>query len=130
MSSDPITIPARSHVAMRSVAGAARPPADPILAAERRRLLADVLALELRLAIIDDRFDRLACRPEAPYREWRRDTVDRAEALAARASRLAAAGALTVGDRSRAGALLVGLRERIARLDARHAAYQRRLRTA
>ncbi|UOE42902.1 hypothetical protein [Agromyces larvae] len=130
MRSDPSTIPARSHVAVRAAVGAAHPPLDPVLAAERRRLHADVQALELRVAIIDDRFDRLACRPDGPYREWRRDTVDRADALAGRAKRLAAAGALTVGDRSRAGALLVALRERIARLDARHAAYERRTRPA
>ncbi|GAA1814495.1 hypothetical protein [Agromyces neolithicus] len=63
------------------------PPAPPAAKhhVDRPTFFADVKALELRLAIIDDRFERLACRPEEVYQDWRRDTVTKIRALAVRA---------------------------------------------
>ena len=62
--------------------------------ADRARLLDDVQDLELRLAIIDDRFERLAARPDDQYRGWRADLVGRIRTTATRAAGLDARGAL------------------------------------
>lgn len=90
---------------------------------DRPQFYADVQALELRLAIIDDRFDRLAARPDDAYQAWRRDTVTRLRSLADRAGVLDAAGALEPHRRRHVVALLTVLRRRIAQLDERHARY-------
>ncbi|UOQ88067.1 hypothetical protein MUN74_12270 [Agromyces endophyticus] len=95
--------------------------------AARRRLdqakfTTDVKDLELRLAIIDDRFERLATRPEDLYDDWRRDTVGRIRALAQQARRLEESGALEPHLRDRVAALLLTLRHRLGALDARRTA--------
>lgn len=93
---------------------------------DRQQFRIDVQALELRVAIIDDRFDRLAARPDDAYQEWRRDTVRRLRSVASRASQLEQAGALDESHRRRIAATLTVLRQRIAQLDLRHATYRDR----
>ena len=93
---------------------------------DRPRFLADINDLELRLAIIDDRFERLASRSDDAYQGWRRDTVTKARELALRARALEDAGDLEVHHRRRVAALLVTLRSRVGALDARHAAFMDR----
>ncbi|QAY72998.1 hypothetical protein ET445_06210 [Agromyces protaetiae] len=94
---------------------ASRPPA-----AERRRFLSEIGELELRLAVIDDRFEALARRAGEAYGIWRGDTLGRAQRLASRAAQLERAGCLAPGERQRVAALLVTLRKRIEALDLRH----------
>ncbi|MFE6965517.1 hypothetical protein ACFVAJ_10400 [Agromyces sp. NPDC057679] len=89
---------------------------------EHSRFFADVNELELRLAIIDDRFERLAARPDEPYQAWRRDLVGRIRSLAQKAGDLEAALVLESHHRDRVAALLLTLRHRLGVLDARHAA--------
>jgi hypothetical protein len=98
-------------------------PADHV---DRTQFFADVRALELRLAIIDDRFDRLAARPDDAYRDWRRDTVTRLRSVADRAGVLDANGILETHQRRHVAAILTVLRRRIAQLDARHGTYRDR----
>ncbi|WP_136709628.1 hypothetical protein [Agromyces sp. H66] len=93
---------------------------------DRPQFFADVQALELRLAIIDDRFERLAARSDDAYRAWRRDTVTRLRSLADRAGALEAAGALDPHRRRHVAAILTLLRQRIVQLDERHARYRDR----
>ncbi|GAA1789459.1 hypothetical protein [Agromyces lapidis] len=96
---------------------------------ERTRFLSDVKELELRLAIFDDRFERLAARPDEPYQAWRRDLVGRIRSLAQKAADLEAAALLEPHHRDRVAALLLTLRHRLEALDARHAAlFERRRR--
>lgn len=90
------------------------------------RFAADVEELELRLAIIDDRFDRLAARPDELYQSWRRDLVGRIRSLAQKAGDLEAAESLEPHRRDRVAALLLTLRHRLGALDARHAALRER----
>ncbi|GAA1511106.1 hypothetical protein BJ978_001556 [Agromyces terreus] len=94
--------------------------------AERDRFLADLGDLELRLAIIDDRFERLASRPAAMFRSFRDDTVNRVRAIASRAAQLERRGVLTPQHRSRAAALCIALKHRVGCLDARHAQHHPR----
>lgn len=107
---------ARVHAALRT----GGIPADRI---DRAQFFDDVQALELRLAIIDDRFERLAARPDDAYQAWRRDTVARVRSLADRAGALDAGGALDPHRRRHVVALLTLLRRRIVQLDERHARY-------
>lgn len=93
---------------------------------DRPQFFADVQALELRLAIIDDRFDRLAARPDDAYQAWRRDTVSRLRSVADRAGTLEAAGVLEPHRRRHVAAVLTVLRRRLAQLDERHAMYRDR----
>lgn len=93
---------------------------------DRPQFFADVQALELRLAIIDDRFERLAARPEDAYRAFRRDTVSRLRSVADRAGVLEAAGTLEPHRRRHVAAVLTLLRQRIVQLDERHARYRDR----
>jgi hypothetical protein len=111
MKSDPHTT--------RAAASDAPPAASGL---ERRRFVADLNALELRLAIIDDRFERLAARPERDYREWRADTVARMRALAEQAGRLQRAASLQASQRDRVAAVLATLRHRLAAIERRRAA--------
>lgn len=98
-------------------------PHQPVEHIDRTQFLDDLQALELRLAIIDDRFERLAARPDDAYQAWRRDTVTRLRSLADRASALDTAGALDPHRRRHVAALLTMLRRRIVELDERHARY-------
>lgn len=95
----------------------------PVDQIDRAQFLDDMQALELRLAIIDDRFERLAARPDDAYQAWRRDTVARVRSLAERAGALEAGGALDAQRRRHVAALLTMLRRRIVQLDERHARY-------
>lgn len=90
---------------------------------DRAGFFDDLRALELRLAIIDDRHDRLARRAEAAYQTWRRDTVARLQSLAARAGRLQAADDLPAHHARRVGAVLSSVRGRVESLDVAHAEY-------
>ncbi|MFF2494192.1 hypothetical protein [Agromyces sp. NPDC058064] len=96
---------------------------------EHSRFFAEVKELELRLAIIDDRFERLAARPDEPYQAWRRDLVARIRSLAAKAGDLEAALLLEAHHRDRVAALLLTLRHRLGVLDARHRALHERRRS-
>src|SRR5688572_7077750 len=96
--------------------GADDPPEHVV---DRPRFFADVNQLELRLAIIDDRFDRLASRSDEIYQDWRRDTVTKARELALRARALEDVGGLESHHRRRVAALLVTIRARVVALDAR-----------
>lgn len=98
----------------------------PVEHIDRQQFFADVQALELRLAIIDDRFERLAARPDDAYQTWRRDTVTRLRSLADRAGALEAHGALDTHQRRRVAALLTVLRRRVHGLDAAHAKFRDR----
>ncbi|MEV1131840.1 hypothetical protein [Agromyces sp. NPDC049794] len=98
----------------------------PAARVDRQQFFADVQALELRLAIIDDRFERLAARPEDAYRAWRRDTVSRLRSVADRAGALEAASTLEPYRRLHVAAVLTVLRRRIVQLDERHARYRDR----
>lgn len=98
----------------------------PAARVDRPQFVADVQALELRLAIIDDRFDRLAARPDDAYRAWRRDTVSRLRSVAERAGTLEAAGTMEPHRRRHVAAVLTLLRRRIVQLDERHAMYRDR----
>ena len=109
---------ARMHSSLRG----GDTPADQV---DRPQFFADVRMLELRLAIIDDRFDRLAARPDDAYRDWRRDTVTRLRSVADRAGVLEAHGLLETHQRRHVAAMLTVLRRRIAQLDARHATLPR-----
>ncbi|MGR0319434.1 hypothetical protein [Agromyces sp. ZXT2-3] len=93
---------------------------------DRTAFLADVQALELRLAIIDDRFDRLAARPDDAYRDFRRDTLARMRSVADRAGALEAAGQLDPNRRRHVAAVLTVLQRRMAQMDARHAMHRDR----
>ncbi|WP_159600099.1 hypothetical protein [Agromyces humi] len=95
----------------------------PVDHIDRPQFLADVQALELRLAIIDDRFDRLAARPDDAYQAWRRDTVTRLRSIADRAGALDVDGELEPHRRRHVVALLTVLRRRIVQLDERHARF-------
>lgn len=95
----------------------------PVGHIDRAQFLADVQALELRLAILDDRFERLAARPDDAYQAWRRDTVTRLRSIADRAGALEAGGGLEPHRRRHVAALLTVLRRRIVQLDERHARY-------
>ncbi|GAA1939127.1 hypothetical protein GCM10009717_01880 [Agromyces allii] len=98
---------------------------------DRTAFFADVAALELRLAIIDDRFERLACRPDGPYQDWRRDTLTKVRAIASRARVLEEARDLEAHHRRRVAALLMAMSRRLESLDVRHAAFgDRRARSA
>ncbi|GAA1058555.1 hypothetical protein GCM10017608_35440 [Agromyces luteolus] len=110
---------ARMHAALH--AGGSH--ADHI---DRTQFLADVQALELRLAIIDDRFDRLAARPDDAYREFRRDTLTRMRSVADRAGALEAAGRLDQHRRRHVAAVLTVVQRRMAQMDARHAMHRDR----
>ncbi|GAA1938938.1 hypothetical protein [Agromyces allii] len=88
---------------------------------ERARLLDDINALELRLALIDDRFERLARRGDDPYQAWRRDTVTKTRDLAVRARSLEVDGLIEAHHRHRVAAVLVTIRARIVALDERRA---------
>jgi hypothetical protein len=98
----------------------------PVDHIDRPQFFADVQALELRLAIIDDRFERLAARPDDAYQAWRRDTVTRLRSDADRAGPLVAHDALESHLRRRVAALLTVLRRRIHGLDAAHAKFRDR----
>ncbi|WP_022888589.1 hypothetical protein [Agromyces italicus] len=117
-----------SPTAAELVATAARLAATPRHRADVARFIADVESLELRLAIIDDRFERFASRPDEDYRVWRRDLVGRLRSLAAKAGELEAAGALEPRHRDRVAALLLTLRHRLGAVDARRSALRRRRR--
>jgi hypothetical protein len=95
----------------------------PVDHIDRPQFFADVQALELRLAIIDDRFERLAARPDDAYQTWRRDTVTRLRSVADRAGALDAGGELEPHRRRHVWALLTVLRRRIVQLDERHVRY-------
>ncbi len=110
---------ARMHAALRGIGVYA----DRI---DRTQFLADVQALELRLAIIDDRFDRLAARPDDAYREFRRDTLTRMRSVAERAGALEAAGQLDPQRRRHVAAVLTVVQRRMAQMDARHALHRDR----
>lgn len=110
---------ARMHAALQGY----RISADHI---DRSQFLADVQALELRLAIIDDRFDRLAARPDDAYRDFRRDTLTRMRSIADRAGALEAAGQLDPHRRRHVAAVLTVLQRRMAQMDARHAMHRDR----
>lgn len=103
----------------RADANDAPPEASDI---ERRRFVADLKALELRLAILDDRFDRLAARPDPQFREWRDDTVARMRMLADRARRLQQVASLSTSQRDRAAAVLATLRHRLGAMERRRRA--------
>lgn len=92
----------------------------------RTRLLADINALELRLAIIDDRFERLAARGDDQYQAWRRDTVTKTRDLAVRARVLEVDGLIEAHHRRRVAAVLVTIRARLAALDERRVALRDR----
>lgn len=97
--------------------------------AEREQFFADLQALELRIAIIDDRFERLAARPDDDFQAFRRDTLTRMQSVAARARALEVAGHLTVDRRRHVAAVLTLVRRRVTQLDAQHATHgDRRLR--
>lgn len=93
---------------------------------DRPQFLADVQALELRLAIIDDRFDRLAARPDDAYRDFRRDTLTRMRSIADRAGALEAAGRLDPHRRRHVAAVLTVLQRRMVQMDSRHAMHRDR----
>lgn len=109
-------------------AASARTAAAARIRLEHSRFFAEVKELELRLAIIDDRFERLAARPDEPYQAWRRDLVGRIRSLAQKAGDLEAALLLEAHHRDRVAALLLTLRHRLGVLDARHAALLERRR--
>ena len=94
--------------------------------ADRARLLDDINALELRLALIDDRFERLASRGDDQYQAWRRDTVTKTRDLAVRARTLEVDGLIEAHHRRRVAALLVTIRARIVALDERRVALRDR----
>lgn len=110
---------ARMHAALQGSANNA----DHI---DRTQFLADVQALELRLAIIDDRFDRLAARPDDAFRDFRRDTLTRMRSIADRAGVLEAAGHLDPHRRRHVAAVLTLVQRRMAQMDARHAMHRDR----
>ncbi|WP_139416180.1 hypothetical protein [Agromyces laixinhei] len=89
---------------------------------ERARFVADINDLELRLAIIDDRFERLASRSDERYQDWRRDTATKCRDLAIRARSLEDDGRLEAHLRRQVAAVLVTIRARVAALDARRSA--------
>ena len=91
-------------------------------AIERARFFANINDLELRLAIIDDRFERLASRGDEHYQDWRRDTVTKARDLAIRARSLEDASRLEEHHRRHVAAVLVTIRARVVALDARRSA--------
>ncbi|GAA1830192.1 hypothetical protein [Agromyces salentinus] len=93
---------------------------------DRARLLDDINALELRLALIDDRFERFASRGDDQYQAWRRDTVAKARDLAVRARSLETDGLIEAHHRRRVAAVLVTIRARIVALDERRAALRDR----
>jgi hypothetical protein len=93
------------------------------LSPDRSQFSADVRALELRLAILDDRFERLAARPDDAYQAWRRDTMSRLRSVAGRAAVLDVSGVLEPHQRRHVAAVIIVLRRRIAQLDTRHATY-------
>lgn len=125
----PTVSPARTTSSATELAEA---PARLAAAARSRlelsRFFAEVKELELRLAIIDDRFERLAARPEEPYQAWRRDLVGRIRSIAQKARDLEAALLLEAHLRDRVAALLLTLRHRLGVVDARHAALLERRR--
>ncbi|MFF2371649.1 hypothetical protein [Agromyces sp. NPDC058110] len=92
-------------------------------AADREQFFADVQALELRLAIIDDRFERLAARPDDAFQAFRRDTLTRMRSVAERARALEVAGHLAVERRRHVAAVLTLVRRRVAQLDMQHASH-------
>lgn len=91
--------------------------------AEREQFFADLQALELRIAIIDDRFERLAARPDDEFQAFRRDTLTRMQSVAARARALEVAALLTVERRRHVAAVLTLVRRRVTQLDAQHATH-------
>lgn len=93
---------------------------------DRAPLLDDINALELRLALIDDRFERLAGRGDDQYQAWRRDTVTKTRDLAVRARAHEVDGLIEAHHRRRVAALLVTIRARIVALDERRAALRDR----
>lgn len=103
-----------------ALAGTDLSSAGGVTAGDRARFADETNQLELRLAIIDARFDRLASRPDDAYRAFRRDTLARARDLAARAHVLESAGLIGPSERRRVAALLVTLRARVVALDRRH----------
>lgn len=92
-------------------------------AADVEQFVADLQALELRVAIIDDRFDRLAARPDDAFQAFRRDTLTRMRSVAERARALEVAGQLAVDRRRHVAAVLTLVRHRVAQLDAQHATH-------
>lgn len=98
----------------------------PIERVDRTQFFSDLHALELRLAIIDDRFERLASRPDDAFQAFRRDTIVRLRSLAGRAGALEAEGALDPHRRRHVAALLTVVRQRVAQLDAQHGRYRDR----
>lgn len=96
---------------------------SPLDHIDRAQFAADVRALELRLAIIDDRFERLASRPHDAYQDWRRDTVTRLRSVADRAGLLEGRGALDQHQHRHVAAVLTVLRRRLTQLDERHATH-------
>lgn len=123
----PTVRPARSTADVAELAASeARRAAGARRRADLTRFSADVKELELRLALIDDRFERLAARADEPYQDWRRDLVGRIRSLAQKASELDGARALEPHHRDRVAALLLTLRHRLGAVDARHAALEAR----
>ncbi|MFD5864751.1 hypothetical protein ACFWGP_07365 [Agromyces sp. NPDC127015] len=123
----PTSAPARpTTTAAELAATEARQAATVRRRADLTRFAADVKGLELRLALIDDRFERLASRPDELYQDWRRDLVGRIRSLAQKAAVLEAADDLEPHHRDRVAALLLTIRHRLGALDARHAARQGR----
>lgn len=96
------------------------------LSPERARFFADVNDLELRLAIIDDRFDRLASRPDEAFQSFRVDTLGRMRSIALRAREFEQGEALEPHHRRRVAALLVAIRHRVGALEAHHARFLER----
>lgn len=86
---------------------------------QRARFFADLNEFELRIAIIDDRFERFARLSDERFQSWRRDTVSQARDLADRARSLEDAGRLELHHRRRVAAVLVTIRARVGALDAR-----------
>lgn len=89
----------------------------------RARFDADLGTLELRITMIDARFERLACRPAEAYARWRDDTAARMRHVAAHAGELDRDGGLEPEERRRIAAALTTLRHALGRLDRRHAAW-------
>lgn len=91
--------------------------------ADREQFFADLQELELRIAIIDDRFERLAARPDDEFQAFRRDTLTRMRSVAVRARALEVAGQLVVERRRHVAAVLTLVRRRVTQLDAQHATH-------
>ncbi|MFB9308627.1 hypothetical protein BJY17_001906 [Agromyces hippuratus] len=92
---------------------------EELMHIERARFFADLNDLELRLAVIDVRFERFATLSDENFQSWRRDTASKARSLATRAHSFEDVGRLEPHHRRRVAAVLVTIRSRVGALDER-----------